>query len=132
MPTLVSSGSPRLLIALWSPYLALVGILAAAALVLRHALGDGWRSSTLALIVAAIAGCGLQSSLQDRLVPPIRTAIADGWRVQDRTPRCGHGTVEAGRWLRDHSNPSDLVATNVHCLSPTRDECLNAHFAVSA
>jgi hypothetical protein len=40
----------------------------------------------------------------------------------------------AARWLRDHSDPADLVATNLHCLDTpeTPDVCDARHFWVSA
>jgi hypothetical protein len=42
------------------------------------------------------------------------------------------GTVEAGRWLRAHSSPDDIVATNAHCRSRVRGLCENRHFWISA
>jgi hypothetical protein len=41
--------------------------------------------------------------------------------------------IEAARWLRDHSDPNDLVATNLHCRPlPNRgDVCDARHFWVS-
>ncbi|MCO6008543.1 hypothetical protein NE236_26575 [Actinoallomurus purpureus] len=42
----------------------------------------------------------------------------------------GAGTLEAGRWLREHSRPDDLVATNAVCLSGMG--CDDRRFAVSA
>jgi hypothetical protein len=38
--------------------------------------------------------------------------------------------VPAGRWLRDHSDPNDLIATNAHCYSVS--PCDNRHFSISA
>lgn len=40
--------------------------------------------------------------------------------------------MEAARWLRDHSDVDDLVATNRHCTSPTWVNCDSRRFAVSA
>lgn len=41
--------------------------------------------------------------------------------------------IAAARWLRDHSSPDDLVATNLHCLPTTaRTTCDARHFWVSA
>jgi hypothetical protein len=40
--------------------------------------------------------------------------------------------MEAGRWLRDHSDPNDLVATNAHCRSVHVPPCDNHHFSVAA
>lgn len=46
------------------------------------------------------------------------------------TALIGAGTLEAGRWLRDHSRPDDLVATNSVCVSG--NGCDDRHFAISA
>ena len=41
--------------------------------------------------------------------------------------------MEAGRWLREHSNPDDLVATNAHCQPPIEPgQCAGLHFAIAA
>jgi hypothetical protein len=42
------------------------------------------------------------------------------------------GAKEAGRWLRDHSSPRDLVATNVHCVPDPGAPCPGKHFSVAA
>ncbi|MFF4774315.1 hypothetical protein ACFY05_15770 [Microtetraspora fusca] len=41
------------------------------------------------------------------------------------------GAMDAGRWLRAHSSPDDLVATNEHCLPGQGDRCDSRHFWVS-
>lgn len=40
------------------------------------------------------------------------------------------GALAAGRWLREHSSASDLVATNAHCSQP-QPPCITLHFWVS-
>jgi hypothetical protein len=42
--------------------------------------------------------------------------------------------IDAARWLRDHSDPTDLVATNLHCrkLPQPSDLCDARHFWISA
>ncbi|MEV5706124.1 hypothetical protein [Actinoallomurus sp. NPDC052274] len=42
------------------------------------------------------------------------------------------GTVEAGRWLRDHSRPDDVVATNAICTASDARVCDLNHFSVAA
>jgi hypothetical protein len=41
--------------------------------------------------------------------------------------------IDAARWLRDHSDPDQLVATNIHCVMdyPDRTTCDARHFWVS-
>lgn len=40
--------------------------------------------------------------------------------------------VDAARWLREHSSPSDVVATNAHCLYVVRGYCDSRSFWISA
>jgi hypothetical protein len=40
--------------------------------------------------------------------------------------------VDAARWLRDHSSPADVVATNAHCLYVVRGYCDSRSFWISA
>lgn len=40
--------------------------------------------------------------------------------------------IDAARWLRDHSDRDDVVATNRHCVSPVNVQCDSRRFAVAA
>lgn len=40
--------------------------------------------------------------------------------------------VEAARWVRDHSNPDDVLVTNVHCLNGRQAWCDSRSFWLSA
>jgi hypothetical protein len=42
------------------------------------------------------------------------------------------GGIKAARWLRDHSNPNDLVATNNHCLPVRGTQCDSRDFWIAA
>ncbi|MEU4836441.1 hypothetical protein, partial [Streptosporangium sp. NPDC023615] len=42
------------------------------------------------------------------------------------------GALAAGRWLRDHSRPDELVATNAHCRWGMENPCDGRHFWVAA
>jgi hypothetical protein len=97
----------------------------------RHRLGE-LRPLVPALSICLLAGAGLFSTV--RLVnDSVGVAIDKGWSNASDIPVVSYGTIEAGRWLRDHSSPNDLVATNAHCL-PDADppDCDNRHFAISA
>ncbi|MEV0268768.1 hypothetical protein AB0H43_08345 [Hamadaea sp. NPDC050747] len=64
----------------------------------------------------------------------VETSVA-GWRPppdQRPTRFIPAGALEAGRWLRDHSSPDDLVATNAHCWPPVKTGCDSRHFWISA
>ncbi|WP_328989170.1 hypothetical protein OG394_23355 [Kribbella sp. NBC_01245] len=40
--------------------------------------------------------------------------------------------ADAARWIRDHSDTEDLVATNAHCLVKTTTDCDTRHFWIAA
>ena len=40
--------------------------------------------------------------------------------------------VDAARWVRDHSSPDDILATNAHCLSGDLNGCDSRSFWLSA
>lgn len=40
--------------------------------------------------------------------------------------------VAGARWLREHSDPEDIVATNAHCVTEVTDPCWNMSFWMSA
>lgn len=124
--TTLPPGTRQLLLALAVPY-AVLAALVVAALCLRRRL-------PVALVLAALLGCGAESAVHDRLAPPIWTALHTSWRDTSGWPiLVSRGTLEAGRWLRDHSRPEDVVATNAHCLLPTTaGPCLNLHVSISA
>jgi hypothetical protein len=102
------------------PYAVLFGALAVIVALLAVAarfvrLGRAHTVAVLAVTVAAIAvSSGVVNSkpLWERLVSgeSQRDIIAPG-NVLAMPP----GAIEASRWLRDHSEPRDLVATNSHC-----------------
>jgi hypothetical protein len=84
---------------------------------------------------ALLAGVCLVTTLL-HLSATSREAHRTGWRgVNQYRPIIPEGTKDAGRWLREHSAASDLVATNAHCLSaevPDPSRCDNRHFAFAA
>ncbi|WP_344975028.1 hypothetical protein, partial [Streptosporangium fragile] len=47
-------------------------------------------------------------------------------------PAIPDGALAAGRWLRAHSDPDDLVATNAHCRWGREDPCDSRHLWVTA
>jgi hypothetical protein len=55
--------------------------------------------------------------------------------VEDEPPEFAPGAVAAGHWIAQHSDPYDVVATNVHCrmpVPPASDRCDNRSFWVAA
>ncbi|GAB3806132.1 hypothetical protein [Micromonospora zhanjiangensis] len=60
--------------------------------------------------------------------------VVDAWRYPANsfwTTVIGPRQAEAARWLRAHSGPDDVVATNGHCLSPPPAPCRSQSFWLS-
>jgi hypothetical protein len=130
-PSAMTAGVAAVMVAVGWPYLALV----AATVTLGLALWVGGRRRVAlrglapALLVAAVMAYGAPSAVA-KLAQPVRAAVADSFAAVDGPPALmPRGTRVAGRWLRDHSGPDDLVATNVHCRQPG---CTNLHLWFSA
>jgi hypothetical protein len=142
-PTKANSGGPTgLATVLTRPYLAAAGaavIVVVVAVVVVTALARSGRLRTGtprgvsgALVVCLLAGLCMATAYSN-VARMLRESSAHGWRdASAPRPIVTGGTLEAGRWLRDHSHPDDLVATNVHCLAGAATECLNLHFSVAA
>ncbi|WP_027341277.1 hypothetical protein [Hamadaea tsunoensis] len=110
------------------PYLALAAVAGLVNLL-------STRTRVNQLLAALLVGIMVFSAFSDSELEAstIKAATTQGPRAY---PKATHGQiprggVEAARWLRDHSSPDDLVATNVHCLM-VRGRCDNRSFWVSA
>ncbi|NRQ34938.1 hypothetical protein HII36_24350 [Nonomuraea sp. NN258] len=97
------------------PYLLPAGL---AGLVLTF-----WRKGLVLGLIGLLTGYALPTSARDV--------------VAQATPRppAGQlipaGALEAGRWLRDHSSPDDVVATDLHCRPTGSRNCDSRHFWIS-
>ncbi|MEU8103045.1 hypothetical protein AB0C18_04885 [Nonomuraea muscovyensis] len=115
---------------LYRPYLVL-GLTAVAAVVLLAR----WRGlrGAAALVVVALAAVGLPAYGHARVLsaldgfvttapaaPATARPAARGPVTEQAIPA---GALTAGRWLRAHSAPGDLVATNAHCRWGREDPC---------
>ncbi|WP_433057712.1 hypothetical protein [Dactylosporangium sp. CS-033363] len=129
VPRLTGLGGPRAAWQLAWPYLLAFGLLAVVFLVVYRLS----RADRRTLACALLAGAGLATSAV-HLAAAVRQADATGYREVARPPALfAPGTAQAGRWLRDHSSPADLVATNAHCLPFNQNlGCDNRHFAFAA
>ncbi|GAB2915137.1 hypothetical protein ACFMQL_18105 [Nonomuraea fastidiosa] len=82
------------------------------------------RRGPLLAVVALLIGYALPTSVR---------VMAAHVTPEERRPRLiPKGALEAGRWLRGHSSPGDVVATDLHCLHPRWRVCDSRHFHVSA
>ncbi|MBO2452169.1 hypothetical protein J4573_34125 [Actinomadura barringtoniae] len=99
------------------------------------------RGLSTALTLAVLTGIAL-SSVKDQVVAPFEETLDQGWGATTGWPtttgsgREAHdvpaGAMRAGRWLRGHSDPSEVVAANVHCRASKARYCDPRHFWISA
>ncbi|GII83249.1 hypothetical protein Ssi03_12390 [Sphaerisporangium siamense] len=116
------------------PYLSVLAGLALAAVALAAALG---RLRAAALLAAAATGVGLLACGYGLLLwLPAKIAAKGlgkvGHAVAGESAAVPEGALAAARWLRDHSAPGDLVATNSHCHWGRRDPCDAGQFWAAA
>ncbi len=101
----------------------LVSIAVFAGIALKGARREQRRGLGLALAVAIVSAstvAGLFSARLAALPEPNAATVTES-------------EVAAARWLREHSSPDDVVATNVHCRGESQSQpCENNSFWVSA
>lgn len=103
-----------------TPYLAyavLLAVVTAAVLIVARRLRLTRRLALAAAVLPMLAGTVASGVLSN--VPNIGL-LASGRSLRGQTgygavEAMPPGAVEAGRWLREHSDPHDVVATNSHC-----------------
>ncbi|GAA2215375.1 hypothetical protein GCM10009850_108430 [Nonomuraea monospora] len=83
-----------------------------------------WRRGSVLTVVAVLAGYALPSSVRD-------VAAHVTPQAERRERLIPEGALEAGRWLRTHSEPGDVVATDLHCRYAWWQVCDSRHFWVS-
>lgn len=123
--TVSSASIAHVILGLAVPVVALAAVLAVGALVAHaatHRFTPLSRATPLLVVALAMGFSG----------PPVGALLAAP--RPPAGPSISADGVTAARWLRDHSSPDDLVATNLHCLpaSPARTTCDARHFWVSA
>ncbi|MER5646567.1 hypothetical protein [Streptosporangium sp. NPDC002524] len=116
---------------LYLPYAVLAGAVLTATAVLAVTRG---RLRALSLVVTALAAVGLPADVHARVLSTLFAVRGDGGTGQGAETATAPppGLLAAGRWLRDHSDPGDLVATNAHCRWGLEDPCDSRHFWVAA
>ncbi|MEV0202170.1 hypothetical protein [Nonomuraea sp. NPDC050691] len=111
------------------PYLTLVAVVAlgALAVVVTRSRLRGW-----ALMIVALAAMGLPAAHHVRVISFLSGAGRAAVASAEPAPPAPPGVLTAARWLRAHSSPDDLVATNVHCRWGLENPCDSRQFWVSA
>ncbi len=136
-PTARALGRDGVAYALVTPYLILLGVVAALGLTLvllrrRHAVLRGVSAVLLIAFVFGLGGSRIIPAIRD----PLRYIDLHGGLAYTKSDPAGRpiaaGALEAGRWLRGHSDVDDLVATNVHCRKEYKGYCDNRHFWMAA
>jgi hypothetical protein len=115
------------------PYAALAVVAALVAVVLLFARRrvPAVKGMVVALVVALLAGYGINTTFQN-YYKILWDSTHVGWKnVVKGEVIVSDGVLPAGRWLRDHSDPDDLVATNAHCQRWNKD-CTDLHFSMTA
>ena len=118
-----------------APYAAAIAIMTVTMVILRQlSARRGWtRLPAVALIACFALAIGATSATYD-LQRSVRHALAGRQAVDPASPRYVSGDEQrAALWLNEHSDPNDVVATNVFC-APTRyqESCRHVAFWVSA
>jgi hypothetical protein len=117
----------RVVLAMAVPVIALAVVAVAGAFVARWLQRrPSFAGLAPLLVVALVMGFGLPAS--GRLLASPLTVVAP------QGPTISADAIASARWLRDHSDPSDIVATNLHCAFGTGQvaSCDHRHFWVSA
>lgn len=128
VPTLAKAHLSGVMPVIILPVLALLGVAFVSYVVLRLAAPKRLvlQGAVPLLVIAVAMGFSLPGVARV-LASPINAARVAG-------PAVPGDAIAAGRWLRDHSDPAELVATDLHCrpLPATPGVCDARHFWVAA
>ncbi|WP_188191013.1 hypothetical protein [Nonomuraea sp. SYSU D8015] len=83
-----------------------------------------WWRGTVPAAVALLAGYAVPASARE-------VVVHVSPEQEEQVRLIPEGALEAGRWLRDHSSPDDVVATDLHCRPVPGRTCDSRHFWVS-
>ncbi len=118
-------GQPE--IVLFLPYVVLLAVVIVAAVLV---IVTRRRMRTVTLLVSLVAAIGSPAAWLARIFP---LGHGQAGKMTHAAPaQVPKGALAAGRWLRAHSRPDDLVATNAHCLWGRESPCDSRHFWVAA
>ncbi|MEV4457627.1 hypothetical protein [Microbispora sp. NPDC049633] len=125
----LAAGVPETLVYL--PYAVVAVAVAVIAVVLA---ATGWsRLRRWAFMAFVIGALGLPSAWVVRVLP---SAGGVGGDAGDSGPvpavAVPAGALDAARWLRAHSDPDDLIATDAHCRWGFESPCDNRHMWLAA
>jgi len=116
------------------PFIVLFIVLAVLAVVVAL-VAVALRLERRAAVVAIVALLTLTAVPTIINIPRVMVSLASSGHlrnVKGFTAITPSGGITATRWLRDHSNPNDLVATNNHCLPSRGTKCDSRDFWIAA
>ena len=102
-----------------APYFAIgvgiTGLVVLAAFIFRRTHPAGWKTVVPGVAALLLMGTGLMriGDAVQAMVTPARVATADPQKAS-----LGPGTLETAAWLRQHTSPDDVLATNAHYRTP--------------
>lgn len=85
--------------------------------------------STTLVLVSLVLGMGLARGVAD--LQQLVTGATPAPVASTAQPMIAPGGLQAARWLRDHSSPGDLVATNAHCTKGPGPRCERRNFWIA-
>ncbi|HKD97027.1 MAG TPA: hypothetical protein VKB69_05420, partial [Micromonosporaceae bacterium] len=120
--------------ALSGPYALLFALLLVLGLATVLVAGLLRTRRSAALLAVVVLALGTTAPAAIGLTRSMVTVVASGQLTNVRTMsfHVPLGGIAAAKWLRDHSRPDDVVATNEHCLPPGGSTCDSRDFWVSA
>src|SRR5258705_8958273 len=95
----------------WAAVLAGLGVIAGVLWLIARRWRPGLRGKGAIVALTAVLVAGVPGLIMDE-VKSLRSPNGGAY-VNISMPK---SRVDAARWVRDHSSPNDVLATNVHCL----------------
>ncbi|RZU52562.1 hypothetical protein EV385_4435 [Krasilnikovia cinnamomea] len=127
-PTVAVDGRGPVLVEVVSANLWLVGLVAALTAIAWYA-ARGWAAVFAVAVMLGISVVPSTVVVSDH----VRAAAGARWAPEpDQVPSWPAGTRESAAWIRGHTDPDDLVATNAHCRKFAARSCDNLHFWFAA
>ncbi|SFI13403.1 hypothetical protein SAMN05216275_101302 [Streptosporangium canum] len=117
-PGLAALGGPALITVFVLPVIVPCAVVGAALCLLWRL---RWRRAGVLLLLAGLSAPSAVQSVVAGLT----------YRVPVQTMEIPAEGVAVARWLRDHSDADDVVATNAHCRFTVSGSCDNRHFWIS-
>jgi hypothetical protein len=111
--------------------LAVVTVVIAVVMVVLARSRPAWRHAAPLACAAFVVGLGVVTGPLHALDITEKVSADDRPSIPEE-PEIALGGIQSARWLRDHSSPDAVVATNSHCRFPAPRRCDHRAFWISA